>query len=75
MRIVDRVRGIRLPPDRRIVLKCILSDAVEQQIPNPIRREMQARVARGEAGLPIERAFGVLPAEDRILRELVLPFV
>ena len=75
VRIAELVGGIRLPPDGRVILERILSDAVVKQIPDPIRREMQARVAGGQRGLPVERAFGVLPAHDRVLRELVLRLV
>ena len=72
MRIAQLVRPIRLPTDGRVVLERILSDAVVQEISHPIGREVQARVARGKRGLPVERAFGVLPARNGVLRELVL---
>ena len=47
MRIVELVRGIGLPADGRVALERILSDAVVQEIADPIGREMQARVAGG----------------------------
>ena len=75
MRIAELVRGIRLPPDGGVILERILSDAVVEQIADQIRREMQTGIAGGKRGLPVERAFGVLPADDRVLRELVLRLV
>ena len=36
---------------------------------------MQTRIAGGKRGLPVERTLGVLPADDRVLRELVLRLV
>src|SRR5277367_2457051 len=74
-RTCELVGPVRLPSYSRIILESILSDAVVQQISDHIRHEMQTGIASGKRGLPVERAFGMLPADDRVLREFVLRLV
>src|ERR1700683_2197582 len=75
MRITELIGAILLPADGRLSREGILRNAVIQKIADQIRREMQTGVAGGKRGLPVERAFGMLPGGNRILGQFVLPLV
>ena len=75
MRIGEFIGTVGLPGQSRIAFEGVLSDAVVEQIPDPVRFEIKAGIAGGERALQIESALRVLPAHDRVLRQLVLVLV
>ena len=73
--VVQMVGAIGLPSKGGVLLEGVLGDAVEQQIAGPIRFEVEAGISAGQGTLPVERALGVLPAQDAVLRQLVLVLI
>src|SRR5438874_1266595 len=73
--LVQLVRAVALQGIGDVALVGLLRDAVEEQIPERIRCEIQARVAGDERGLHAQGSGRVLQAHRRKLRDFTLIFV
>ncbi len=73
--IIEPICRVRLQRIRHILLVGVLRDAVEEDVAEKIRHEIQARIARGDRSLHVQSTLRVLPAQNGKVIQFALVFV
>ena len=75
MRIGDTPGPFALETESHVALVGLLRNAVKQEVPDRVGPERQTRIAIVAGRLEIDGTLAAQIAEDRVMRDLVLPLV
>ncbi len=73
--VVQLVRRVGLQRVGHVLFECVLRNAIEQDIAERVRHEVQARITCSNRSLHIERTLRVLPAQDGKVIQFTLIFI